>query len=294
MSSTATPFGALYAKPLPDVRSWVTPGVLPKGGIMLMGGLAKIGKSWLLMDLADCLAEGRPLWGVEAFTVPEPVRVLYVEHEIGPWSMQERIHTKYDALGREPSDRILLVSRQPSIAPTSEFGLRACVDLVRELDVQVVIFDPVGRMLMNDISSHEVGQFFSNVDRLLSEFSGNGLSVVLSHHFTKPPKNDDEREGFDALSAYNFRGSGRWRDAPDTLITLERRPGHGSELWRLNSRWEFRHGAEIADKTLALGADFAVKPASGGVRNRQFAAPEERPGSRNPRLEESIRQILQP
>jgi RecA-family ATPase len=40
-------FRQLYNEPLPENPCWIGGGVLPKGGILLLGGLAKIGKTFV-------------------------------------------------------------------------------------------------------------------------------------------------------------------------------------------------------------------------------------------------------
>ena len=61
-------------------------GVLRKGHKMLIAGSSKAGKSFLLMELAIAIAEGRPWLGMTC----EKGRVLYVNLEIDPASAIHR------------------------------------------------------------------------------------------------------------------------------------------------------------------------------------------------------------
>ena len=53
----------LLDKPLPKSK-FLVDGLIPQG-VHLISGSAKIGKSWLMLDLALKLAAGEPFWGME-------------------------------------------------------------------------------------------------------------------------------------------------------------------------------------------------------------------------------------
>ena len=53
----------LYDMKLPPIR-FVVEGLLPQG-LHVFAGPPKIGKSWLLMQLALAVASGKPFWGLE-------------------------------------------------------------------------------------------------------------------------------------------------------------------------------------------------------------------------------------
>jgi hypothetical protein len=82
------------------------------------------------------------------------------------------------------------------------------------------------------------------MDRLLRLGNREGMSIILSHHYGKRPNGDRNREGHDPLDAYNFRGSSKWFDDVDALITVNRLqnlPGIQHQAWRLQMRFELRH-----------------------------------------------------
>ena len=45
-------------------QEFVVRGLLPQG-LSILGGAPKIGKSWLMLDLAMRVAKGEPRWGME-------------------------------------------------------------------------------------------------------------------------------------------------------------------------------------------------------------------------------------
>ena len=73
----------LIEKPLPTAPCWIEPAVLPKGAKMLFGGHAKIGKSFVMLELARSLALGKQPFAAPALRVPSPTKVLLLEQELG-------------------------------------------------------------------------------------------------------------------------------------------------------------------------------------------------------------------
>jgi RecA-family ATPase len=77
----------LLALDLPDAR-WAIDGLAPFGGIPLLTGEPGTFKTWLLLELALCVAEGRPFLGQFTTTA---CPVLYVDEENGEGLLQDRL-----------------------------------------------------------------------------------------------------------------------------------------------------------------------------------------------------------
>ena len=267
----AEQISGLFSRPSIANPCYIAGGILPKSGIMLMGGGAKIGKTWLLLDLAHNLTVGGKAWGM--FEVPEPVPTLYFEQEVGEMEFQRRVKLKYEALQTEPPENLFYVSRAKGFFLDTSGGQRKLADEVKATGAKVAIVDPVGRCLLGgENDAHEIGNLFRGLDELLVSIPG--LSIVLSHHFSKPPREDDDQ---DPLSPYRFRGSSKWFDAPDTLCTFiksQQRPG---EWLRVKGRAEVRQGAppEDGDFTLAVTPGGVVVP----VQSAAAIAPVKKTGS---------------
>ena len=65
---------------------WVVEGLIPMG-VHLLTGAPKIGKSWLVLELALCVSSGRPFWGYAT----RRCGVLYLALEDTPSRIQGRI-----------------------------------------------------------------------------------------------------------------------------------------------------------------------------------------------------------
>ena len=73
---------------LPQKEQIITGGILPQNAIALIGGIAKQGKSIFALNMAIQISMGKPF--LERFNIPNPKRVLYLQSEISPQSMQDR------------------------------------------------------------------------------------------------------------------------------------------------------------------------------------------------------------
>jgi hypothetical protein len=82
-------------------------------------------------------------------------------------------------------------------------------------------------------------------------------------------------ENFDPLSPYNFRGSSKFFDAPDTIITFQPIVARPGEWARVRTGWKLRQAPEPEKPLdlLVLEREI-VKPVPGG----RFRAPKY-PGS---------------
>lgn len=243
----------LYDAPKPEFAYWVDP-ILIRGGSMLMGGPTKIGKSYMLIDAADSLAAGEPLWG--HFAVPKPARVLYMDRELGRWGFQDRLHKR-----RPPHPNWIVAPRTMSFNPNTEEGLRDLVLLVDSEGIDVIIIDPAGRFLEDDVSGHDVARFIGQLDKLQSRFPN--LAYILGHHSSQEPKNSVHRAGWDPLNIENFRGSTRWYGSVDTALMLAKEPkknqlSYGS-LWALKGRWAVRHCTPLSDMRFEFDEQYRVK-----------------------------------
>jgi AAA domain len=250
----------LYNRPITEAPCYVSGGVIPRSGIVLMGGQAKIGKTFLLLDMAHNLANGGDLWRLD-YNVVEPVPVLYFEQEVGESEFQRRVKLRYDRLGTEPPDQFNYVSKMKSFMLDTNEGQVRLAKEIRATGAKVVIIDPIGRCLLGDENDNSViGKFFARLDQTLVDFPG--LTLVISHHFGKPRKDDD----YDPLDPYNFRGASKFFDAPDALITLcpvSPRPG---EWKRIRGRMRLRQGEEPP-------GDFEILITNGGVVEKKKEAP---------------------
>lgn len=265
MSERRHPVSAaeLLRKEIPPATNWIEGGILPKGGLLLMGGLSKIGKSIIAMEYSRSLMGATPLFGKSSFAVGSPARVLYYEQEVGEFGVQKRLGNVFGDLMRHSpgllEDRFFVLSKEPEIQLDTEDGIKYIEDDIDRICPNVIIFDPVDALHTgNDNDKQHVGNLIRVTELLREKFRALDLSVILIHHFKKPPDNEKFRENHDWLSPYNFTGSQRWFGAPDTLNTYHRLPGQrggGHESWLLNTRFILRQDECPPDMRLTVNRD---------------------------------------
>lgn len=247
-------FSELRSRELPEVRWWIDP-ILPRGGTLLTGGEAGIGKSFIALEYIRALASGTPLFGHSRILPPGPARVLYVEQELGEAGLQERIRKVFAEESAETAERCLYISKDTGIRLDSDEGIRRLRDHVYEFYPDVLVLDPVGYMMVGDENSNQaVNIIFQNLEWLKG--TNPDLGIILVHHFAKPPRSQDAR--YDPLEAYNFRGASAWKDRPDTRQTLTR-VGCSGGGWCLKTRYVTRHGRSPGELFLRVGEDLRVR-----------------------------------
>ena len=251
----------LINTPLPETPQYIGRGVLPRGAKMLFGGAAKMGKSWMGLSLGRALALGIPLYNIPDFIVPEPVKVLLIEQEVGPHELQQRIKPIFLGDDEEKlKTNFFVLSGFRGFRLDDARAEGFLCEQVHKLGINVVILDPIGKMHFFDESDNsQINRLFHTIDRILSACTETGLSMVLSHHYGKPVK--DPTLDWDKLDPYNFRGASKFYDDPDTLVTGFRQDGPNENCWRIRTRWILRHAPPMPDNTLKFnyGGDLRVK-----------------------------------
>lgn len=243
----------LMERELPKNPCWIEPAVLPKGGMMLFGGHAKIGKSFIMLELARALALGTRPFGSPSLTVPAPTKVLMIEQEIGPWGLQKRARS---LLAGEDKDLLREnfhgISQVRGLKFDDPDSPKTVAEWVHKVGAQVLFLDPIGKLHGYDENdASQIARLFHKLEEVLEYCKDLHLSLVFSHHFGKPIRDPRVKLDDDQLfSPYNFRGSGRWYDNPDTLVTCNRIPGDelkAHKWWYVKSKWETRQGGDIEE-----------------------------------------------
>lgn len=257
-------FSDLLAREVEKIPSWIEPGIVTKRGICLLGGEAKIGKSLILGSLARALAIGEAPFLAPNLYVPKKCRVLLIDQEVGEYGLQQRTRPMLQDLEpKEYEDNLWYVTKDTSLMLDSSVGVAALSRHIELVQPNVVILDPIGKMFVADENNNvEVAKIGHTLEKLIAKFDHLGLSFLLSHHFGKPPKGQ-ARDDHDPLEAYNFRGASKWKDFPDTLITVSRgdKMPFPHQAWKVNMRILPRHAEEPPDMHLSVNEakDFRVR-----------------------------------
>ena len=192
---------------LPDLDPELIQGVLRVGHKMILSGPSKAGKSFLLMELAICIAEGIPWLGYSCLKG----RVLYVNLEIEQKSCEHRLDEIYRNMGLQERSRNLDVWNLRGVACPMDELTPKLIRRAKSKHYIAVIIDPLYKVITGDENSaEEMAKFFNLFDRVAHQLS---CSVIYCHHHSKG--NQGWKNAMDRAS-----GSGVFGRDPDAILDM--------------------------------------------------------------------------
>lgn len=193
---------------LPELSPPLMEGVLRQGHKLLLAGPSKAGKSFSLIELAICIAEGQPWLGFRC----AQGRVLYVNLELDRASCLHRFKDVYQAMGLPPShlDNIDIWNLRGKSVPMDKLAPK----LIRRASKQnylAVIIDPIYKVITGDENSaDQMAAFCNQFDKVCTEL---GCAVIYCHHHSKGAQGG--KRSMDRAS-----GSGVFARDPDALLDM--------------------------------------------------------------------------
>jgi len=214
----------------PDI---IAPRVLTPGGLLVLGGAPKVGKSDFLISLLAHMAAGVPFLG---FTPPHALRVFYLQAEIQYHYLRERMQQirleaaviagARDNLFATPKLRMILDDK----------GLALVVEAIRvrfpDAPPDIICLDPIRNLFDGGEegggeNDNNAMMFFltERVERL-REAVAPDCGVILAHHTKKMNRKAVGEDPFQALSGASalrgFYTSGLLMHRPDEDSTMRR------------------------------------------------------------------------
>jgi hypothetical protein len=199
--------GALLDDQSPMPEDIIAPRVLTPGGLLVLGGAPKVGKSDLLISWLVHMAAGVPFLG---FTPPRPLRIFYLQAEIQYHYLRERL--KQIALPPE----VMAAARNTFVAtPKLKMLLdnegsvrvaRAVRTAFPDAPVDIICVDPIRNLFdggpdgggENDNTAMMF--FLKERVEVLRDHIDPDCGVILIHHTKKLSKQQVKDDPFLALS----------------------------------------------------------------------------------------------
>ena len=234
---------ALLAHRFPPRADVIARGVLPREGLLVVGGKPKVGKSLMLDNLDLQRVRGRPWLGFPT----DPGVTFTLNPEVSAPAAVERFRTmlKNDP-EPVPEGRLHLKTRRGVLLDTPD-GLAQIMAWLEETGADVLRIDPLARAMSGEENSNrDMGAVVRAVDSLIERY---GVAVILAHHPGKPSK-DQPRTGGDRL-----RGAGALFAAADTVVMMDKTED-GFTL-----SFDLRGGREIAPMRVTRTEDLWLVPA---------------------------------
>lgn len=233
--------GALLDDTSPMPEDIIAPRVLTPGGLLVLGGAPKVGKSDLTISWLVHMAAGQPFLG---FTPPRPLRVFYLQAEIQYHYLRERLcqialPARVLAAAREtfvatPKLKLLL-DAEGSIRVA-----RAIQAAFPDVGPDIICIDPIRNLFDGGPDgggeNDNTAMMFFLKDRVeaLRDYINPACGVILVHHTRKLSKQQLKDDPFLALSGASalrgFYTSGLIlhrpdEDAPERKLEIELRNG---------------------------------------------------------------------
>jgi len=197
-----------YLKNLPELSDCLIEGILRKGHKMLLSGPSKAGKSFLMLELAIAIAEGKDWLGWPC----TKGRVLYVNLELDRASCYHRLAAVYEATGFEMkhAEDIDVWNLRGKAMPMTELAPRLIRRALKR-KYSAVIIDPIYKVITGDENAaDQMAKFCNQFDRVCAEL---GAAVIYCHHHSKGDQG--QKRASDRAS-----GSGVFARDPDALIDM--------------------------------------------------------------------------
>jgi predicted ATP-dependent serine protease len=211
----------LLAEPEEKV-SWVIEGRLPTGGLSLLAGKPKAGKSTLARCLALAVARGEPWLGFPS----QQGLVLYLALE----EKRTEVRLHFSAMGATADDPV-----EVFIAPSPQDGLAQLRQVAEERRPVLIIVDPLIK-LVRVRDGNDYPEVTRALEPLLTLARQTGAHVLAVHHLGK-----GERAGGDAIL-----GSTAFFAAVDTALLLKR-----GDRYRTLASIQ-RYGEDLEETVLTL------------------------------------------
>ena len=203
---------------IPDLADELISGVLRKGHKMLIAGPSKAGKSFLLIQLAIAIAEGRDWLGWRC----AKGRVMYVNLELDRPSCLHRFKDSYEAMGIRPehASNLDIWNLRGKSVPMDKLApklIRRATKAAKDKsqDFVAIIIDPIYKVITGDENSaDQMAAFCNQFDKVCTEL---GCAVIYCHHHSKGAQGG--KKSMDRAS-----GSGVFARDPDALLDMIQLP----------------------------------------------------------------------
>ena len=195
-----------------DPEAWVIPGLVSKG-LNTFQSQAGVGKSFVAFAIALGLATGKEVLGF-AHPTGKPINVSYFDWEMSANDVADRLYS----LGFDPDQDDLSHLHYllyPSFALNDPDGAKEMLDLVRDTDTQVAIFDTMSRAI--DAPENDDVGWRDAMKLAWTPLKTYGVTVIRLDHLGK-----EKRRG--------GRGSSSKRDEADLIWNINAKTRQGEAV----------------------------------------------------------------
>ena len=234
-------------KDLPELAPCLIEGVLRNGHKMLIAGPSKAGKSFLQIELAIAIAEGKKWLNWQC----SKGRVLYVNLELDRSSCLHRFRDVYQASGIQAFNlsNIDIWNLRGRAVPMDKLAPKLIRRATRK-EYKAIIIDPIYKVITGDENSaDQMAKFCNQFDLICTELK---CAVIYCHHHSKGSQG--QKKSTDRAS-----GSGVFARDPDALLDMIElevtddliKQENNKAICRACKKWLEQHGPDCWVKDLS-------------------------------------------
>lgn len=187
----------------PSPVPWIVKGWLPAYATTMMYGESGVGKTFVALDMACCIASGIDWHGIRT----KPGIVVYLAGE-GNYGMRQRIASWCKSKGVQSLDNLLISNKALDMdAPGAAAQVIAAVRALTSEPVALVNIDTLNNHMSGDENSAKDTRAMINACNIVS--MALSATTMLIHHL-----------GHNSEAKQRARGSSAWRGALDASILV--------------------------------------------------------------------------
>ena len=171
-------------------KEWIIKGIL-RSGLYILAGAPKVGKSFLVGQIAYHVSTGRPLWGYPVHRSP----VLYMALEDDHQRLQERMFRMF---GVESTKDLYFSISAKNLREGLEEQIAGFVK--DHPGTRLIIIDTLKKIRPGDDDTYSYARDYADMTQLKKIADVNGICLLLVHHTRKK---EDESDAFNTVSGTN-------------------------------------------------------------------------------------------
>ena len=171
-------------------KEWIIKGIL-RSGLYILAGAPKVGKSFLVGQIAYHVSTGQPLWGYPVHQSP----VLYMALEDDHQRLQERMFRMF---GVESTKDLYFSISAKNLREGLEEQIAGFVK--DHPGTRLIIIDTLKKIRPGDDDTYSYARDYADMTQLKKIADDNGICLLLVHHTRKK---EDESDAFNTVSGTN-------------------------------------------------------------------------------------------
>jgi RecA-family ATPase len=189
-----------------DPIQWVVDGLVPASGIIAISGAPASFKTWIVLDMAQKIASGTPLFNRFG---TKKTGVLLVDEENGNHLLQMR----FKEIGNKYNLPVYTLCNE-GFTLTND-SVKKLIRVAKKKDIGVIIFDSLVRIHKEDENNATA---MASVFKLLKRITAENITIIFTHHHRKRGNNPSG-------GSQEMRGSSDILAALDCHISVDREQG---------------------------------------------------------------------